>query len=348
MKTITKIMFGLFLLYIESNINAQTININSISNARQTGGYNGYTLDGQFMVDSRAKLLNQNNFGTSGIYPKSINIIDGYATSGSLTQISTVPINQIFFFGAFDLTNPTTQQFTTAEIDSLYNWSKRGGKLIIGASAKYATGYDPSVLNSKWGFDIILNSPNSFVPTTNGNNTDIFNGPFGTVFSANQGGGAQGYFDLMPTNSVVLAINGNGSPTLFMDCNTLDLIIADVDGYTSLGGITAGDSINNSQDRFWVNTIAFMDKLQPLPQITNNTNSLSIDSIYIGYQWYLDGNPIPNATSPTYNLAVSGYYQVEVIFNGGCSVKSDSTNIILNTKEIVKNNSIYIYPNPSI
>ena len=122
------------------------------------------------------------------------------------------------------------------KIDSLYSWSNRGGKLIIGSGVvSLLANYDASVLNSKWGFSYTHELPSGFIPTPIGLSTAIFNGPFGNITVATQGGAGQGYFHQIPTNSTVLATNANGGPTLVMDCNTLDLIIADVDGYTSLG-----------------------------------------------------------------------------------------------------------------
>lgn len=306
---------------------SQSTTIHSISWTRQSSGDNGYTLDGTVMTSSRAKLLNTNNFGISGTYSKTVSIFDGYGTTGSLAQISSVPINNIFFFGGFILNNPSTQQFTSEEVDSVYNWSKRGGKLIIAANPN-GFGYNLSILDSRWGFHDTLKSPSYLSPTIDGNNTDIFNGPFGTVSYATEGGSLQGYFDVIPANTKIFATDpNNGKPTLFMDCNTLDLIAADVDAYTSLSGISAGSAINNMQDIFWANTISFMDNLQPLPQITNSINNLSLNSSYNNYQWYLNGIPINGAVGPTYPTSESGNYFVEVIVNGGCKVKSNSITV---------------------
>jgi gliding motility-associated-like protein len=321
----TKHLF-LFFMCICANVNSQTININSIRTTRQTGGDQGYTLDGLHMLtSSRSKLLNQNSFGSSGIYPKSVSIHDAFSTSGSLSQIGIIPTDQIFFFGSFNLLNGTLQQFTIAEIDSLYNWSHRGGKLIIGTQPSVgAVGYDSRVLNSKWGFELTLTTANYFNPTTQGSNSDIFNGPFGIVSSAVQGAGSQGFFNLMPQNSIVLATGIDGSPTLIMDCNTLDLITADVDGYTLAGAVTVGNNINNVQDVFWANTIVFMDKLQPPPVITDSSNVLILNSVYNSYQWYLNDNAISSATNQRYTPTEKGNYTVEVTVNGGCNVKSES------------------------
>ncbi len=335
----------LILIGLCFNIHSQTINIHSITTSRQSNGDNGYTLDGLRMTPgARQKLLNPINFGVNGTYTKSVSIFDGYGTTGSLTQITNVPTDIIFFFGSFNQLDASTQQFTNAEIDSLYYWSKRGGKLIIASGIIFSSIYDASMLNSKWGYSWTQNSPNSFIPTSTGASTDIFNGPFGYVIAANQGAGAQGYFSQIPTNSSILATDNNGNPTLIMDCNTLDLIIADVDGYTDLGGISVGNSINNSQDKFWVNSIVFMDRLQPLPVLSNNSGMLSLNASYNDYQWYYDGNPISNDS--ILQTSGCGEYYTEVTLNGGCKILSDS--ITINSSSSVLNETVCnSYTSPS-
>lgn len=329
---------------------SQTINIHSISHNRQSNGGH-YTLDGAQMSSAgRLKLLSDTNFGTGGIYPKFVNIVDGYTTSNSLTQVFSLPNDNIFFFGTFDKSESTLIQFTSMEIDSLYNWSERGGKLIIcGSSSPF--GYNPAVLNSKWGFQISQLSPSTFVPNSVGLTTDIFNGPFGTISSANQGGLAQGYFSSLPNAVSIIATNGNNQPTIIMDCKTLDLIVADVDGYSSLdGSVSAGSAIINDQDKYLANTFVFMDKLQGLPTISVNGTNLSVQNIYNSYQWYKDDVAINGSTSNSVAVSEDGQYYVKVTVNGGCMVKSntitaDSTlgmqeNTLLNT-------TLKIYPNPS-
>ncbi|MFY9307442.1 MAG: gliding motility-associated C-terminal domain-containing protein [Bacteroidia bacterium] len=303
---------------------SQTVYINSISTSRQSNGDNGYTLDGLRMTaGSRPKLLNPNNFSLTGIYPKNVLIFDGYSTSGSLNTVSNIPLNNIFFFGSFNKNDISTQPFTLDEIDSLYNWSLRGGKLIIASGGSYSTFFDANILNSKWGYSYQSQNPCSFIPTSYGTGTDIFNGPFGNVIAANQGAAAQGYFNSVTTNSKILATDANGNATLFMDCNTLDLIISDVDGYTDLGGITSGATIINAQDKFWTNTIVFMDNLQPLPVITKVSNTLTLNSTYISYQWYLNNTPVIYNGNQSYNASENGNYYVEVTVNGGCTVRSN-------------------------
>lgn len=315
----------LSILIISSNTVAQNISIHSISTVRQPSGDNGYTLDGHLMNESgRKKLLNPNYFGENGIYNKSVTIFDGYGTTGSITSVSSIPKNSLFFFGSFNKNDPSTQSFTNAEIDSIYNWSVNGGKLIIASGGEWGPAFNSNLLNNKWGYAYIRQEPSPINPIFNGNNTDIFNGPFGIVTNAIQGGSAQGYFTQLTSNAIIYATDLYGNPTVFMDCNTLDLVVADIDVFTIFGGITPGDLLNNNQDRLLANTIVFMDKLQPKPKISaSNSNELSLNALYNNYQWFFNNAPLVGEVNPIFNAKEIGEYYAEVTVNGGCKVKSD-------------------------
>jgi hypothetical protein len=364
MKTTGQNKVGSLLLALFASVcmQAQLISLHSITAARNPNGLGaGYTLDGTTMTQSsRLKLLNPSNFGTAGTYSKTVSIVDAYGTSGSLSQVYTLPYSTLFFFAAFDKLDPATQAFTTAEVDSLYNWSVRGGKMIIcsGQTNPQQWGgppYDSRVLNQKWGILWNYENPVYLVPTPAGNATSIFNGPFGVVTGAYQGGAIQGYFDTTNTNTKVLAKSSNGKATLIMDCNTLDLVVGDVDAYTSLSGITSyTPTITSDQDKFWANTIAFMDQLQPLPVISNNNNLLGLNAAYVSYQWYYNNQPINGAVNATYSLSQTGVYRVEATLNGGCKWRSDSLMVTsISTvsalgpdEELQSGLAPVIYPNP--
>ncbi|MBC7862972.1 MAG: T9SS type A sorting domain-containing protein [Bacteroidia bacterium] len=345
MKKIFSITFALLALSIYS----QTLHVHSITHLRQTNG-GQYTLDGTLISGSgRMKLVSASNFGAGGVYPKSVTITDAYGTSNSIVPVVTFPYDDLFFFGAFDKFESTTIQFTNAEIDSLYNWSKRGGRVIICGSSG-DSGYNPAVLNSKWGFQITKVVPSSLVANTAGLATDIFNGPFGAIDSAQQGGTMQGYFSTMPANVSVLATDILNRPTMIMNCSTLDLIVADMDAFTSLSGsVTAGAGITNDQDKFFTNTFVFMDKLQPLPQITTGSATLSLNATFNAYQWYLNGSPVSGAINPTYTATDTGNYSVEVTFNGGCKQLTDPIHLttLQGISEIKTNNLLPLFPNPA-
>ena len=304
------------------DLGTEDIELHSITNARMSVGDVGYTLDGFQMVDSRVKLENSANFGPGGRYGKSIHITDGYGNSGDLTALNANPDISMFYFGIFDSGNPSLIPFTSAELDSLHDWSVRGGKLIIGAGAGVPElGFLPEILNSRWGFNLAWVdpgiAPTPVIPTTAGLSSLLFDGPFGKVSLANEGGYSQGYFSTIPADSVVLADNGQGRPTMFLDCKTLDLVVADGDIYTTLGGVSFGDGISTANDILWANTIAYMDALEDPPVITQNGNMFSTGD-YPGYQWYIDGDAIPGATGRTYTASAAGSYSVRVSMRCGC------------------------------
>jgi gliding motility-associated-like protein len=259
-----------------------------------------------------------------------VSIYDGYISPNSLISVSHLPKSNLFFFGAFDKMNGSLNQFTDPEIDALYQWSLGGGKLIIAESSRLygidGVIYDPSNLSSKWGFNIEQGSPSSINATNLGASTTIFNGVFGTISSVLQGGAAQGYFDVIPLNSSVLATDDEGRPTLILDCTTMDLIVTDVDAYTDFGAVTMGPNINNDQDIFWANTIAFMDQLDTVwtaPTLNVSSDTLSVASSFYQYQWYLNDEPIIGANDPQYITTQNGLYYAEVTLLGGCKSKSN-------------------------
>lgn len=339
-------------LFISLLLNAQTqiINLHSVKNNREAFTSGGYTLDGARMITSRAKLTYPNNFGTHGTYPKSVVITDNYELYGSLSQVVSLNNNEIFFFGNFN--KITYNNFQTQEINDLYNWSLNGGKMIIAAGfVDFTFNNNYEILDNRWGFKTTTKSPSYIIPNSDGNNTDIFNGPFGIVLEALQGGYIQGYFSTYPPNSKILGIDITGSPTLIMDCNTLDLITADVDVFTDLGGISNSGIglINNYQDKFWANTIVFMDKLQPLPIVTQNNNEVSVQPVFLEYQWYFNDIAIPNANSSTLVMIDTGAYKVEVKFNGGCKKMSSiiNYNSLATDKYFSYESNLILYPNPA-
>lgn len=346
-------MFILILASIVVNINvyAQSINIHSITTTRMSGGDNGYTLNGSHMNSSSApKLWRTINFSATGTYPKKVSIINGYGNSNDLAGISNVGNIDLFFFGGFEKNNSSLIQFTNAELDSLYNWSMNGGKMIIYSAASNNPSFnaDFDILNSRWRFDV-SNQGNTLInPTSAGLASLIFNGPFGSVSSANQGGSIQGYFNLTPANSIILGEDGSGKPTLLLDCNTLDLIIADGDAYNDLGNVTGGPTISSQNDIFWANTIAYMDTLESQPVITQNGDSLFVGA-YGSYQWFMNGDSILGATSSSYKMVANGSYYVEVSLDCGCD--NVGSNVISSNNVGINESSplfaqFSVYPNP--
>ncbi len=85
------------------------------------------------------------------------------------------------------------------------------------------------------------------------------------------------------------------------------------------------------------------------PIITINIKTLSTTATYRQYQWLLDGEAIPGATSREYQVLKNGIYQVQVTDANGCSALSDEypvTNFNLVDEEGIVEN-VVVYPNPT-
>lgn len=215
------------------------------------------------MPDIRAKSLNLAEFGAGGTYPDSVIILDDWIGSNSLTTVTTLPTEDIFFFGMFNRAEPSLVDFTPAELDSLHAWSMRGGRVIIGAHATFTNfgSFHPDVLNSRWGFDVAPGGYETLEPTQAGIASGVYDGPFGTITSAPEGGSIRGYFSVLPPGAVVLGVSSSGLPTMFLDCETRDIVFSDSDVFTVLGQASIGPDVQNDPDRLWANMIVFMHEL---------------------------------------------------------------------------------------
>lgn len=86
----------------------------------------------------------------------------------------------------------------------------------------------------------------------------------------------------------------------------------------------------------------------PVPTVTQFATVLT-SSATTNIQWYLNGNPIPGATSPTYDMSLSGAGSYTVMVTDpatGCT--SESTPVIYTgINESLAEAGILIYPNPA-
>jgi choice-of-anchor B domain-containing protein len=65
------------------------------------------------------------------------------------------------------------------------------------------------------------------------------------------------------------------------------------------------------------------------------------------YQWYFNGNLIPDATDESYTPTENGDYSVQIIDDNGCEVASAAVNVLLNAvQDVVLSNGFLLYPNP--
>lgn len=69
--------------------------------------------------------------------------------------------------------------------------------------------------------------------------------------------------------------------------------------------------------------------------------------LFVSFQWYLNGQPIPGATDSVYVVTTSGDYKVEVTDANGCMGFSSTQTIIFSGLKPVFRNDISIVPSPA-
>ena len=82
--------------------------------------------------------------------------------------------------------------------------------------------------------------------------------------------------------------------------------------------------------------------------ILANGNDLTVDPPGNGYQWFLNGDPIPGSTDITYTAIESGNYHVEYIGPNGCPTITDLLEFTLQIgiDELSLFENLEVYPNP--
>ncbi|GIV30018.1 MAG: hypothetical protein KatS3mg028_1084 [Bacteroidia bacterium] len=84
------------------------------------------------------------------------------------------------------------------------------------------------------------------------------------------------------------------------------------------------------------------------PTVSANGATLTCNPSAAGYQWYLNGSPIPGATSQTYVATQNGYYSVWISNGSGCQSSSSSVYVtVTDVKNVAVSYGIKITPNPA-
>src|SRR3989339_166854 len=91
----------------------------------------------------------------------------------------------------------------------------------------------------------------------------------------------------------------------------------------------------------------FLVEISPAKPIITRYRNTFTASEAAGYQWYLNGNPIPDATQQMYEITEAGIYNVVVFDNDSCTNESDSIDAIVGVEELnYSTNSVSVHPNP--
>ena len=88
----------------------------------------------------------------------------------------------------------------------------------------------------------------------------------------------------------------------------------------------------------------------PTPHINKVYNYLVCDWGFYDYQWYLNGVPIPNSNFIKWNAVDTGYYQVQLINEWGCTNISDSLEVTFLYQiglEEAHWSEVILFPNPT-
>jgi outer membrane protein OmpA-like peptidoglycan-associated protein len=249
--------FWFILILINTyELEAQPIRVCYVPDNRAIFQDRGYAFDGRLMRNSVApKILNARYFGSNGVVPCGLELI----------PLTENPINKaairahdcsVIFLGLFY--DPVVQNvITLTEIQAVRDWSMAKTENVVIVPELHAT---------SWYYEHLTSSIRRNVPTPNGLAGKIFNGPFGRISDFNQGGHSVGYFK--GGNGMALASDTEGRPTIFLDITTNDIMLADVDLLTSLGGISDGKSLTNKADSLMANFWAYVCELakKPVPE----------------------------------------------------------------------------------
>ena len=322
----TKLAFAALLFFVagmqqvQAQYNTTTIKIGSVANSRWN---DGYTFGGQYMSDTKLKLENPANFGTGGTVSNPITITQDFAVYGSINATSLAPYD-VLFIGY----TATPNGLTAAEINAIKTWTLQAGKVVIVAEQPISGG---NPLSAAYGYP--TNNVGYAMPTvaTAADATTIqaFSGPFGTIATAAQAGGAQGTF---PTGcfSTVFGRDANGKATLIFDAPTRDILLADGDYLTNLSGaVSFGNAVSTAQDKFIVNIFAWAVRQVLAPGVAQNniratasctgtgvgtitfTSPIGNSSGGAGFPYsYSIDNGVTYQASPTFNNVSNGTYTI--------------------------------------
>jgi hypothetical protein len=92
-------------------------------------------------------------------------------------------------------------------------------------------------------------------------------------------------------------------------------------------------------------TLNLFKRKQYIPKVISiNFATLSADTVYRNYQWYLNRIQLNNETNRTINVSQQGVYDISVVNFQGC--RANSWDDLLSVDDVVLN-AIQVYPNPN-
>ena len=214
-----------------------------------------YSLDGNHMENALTlKLLADQNFGPTGTVDCDLEL-KRLEDVSSPQAINDCGCDMVFITNSF--VNPSTLTVNwdatfmpTEVLETIYTWSLECDNNLVIVSQNEA---------NHWGYTLQNANANPNTPVAGTSLNVIFDGPFGSLPSFNQGGGYQGVFTGTPSSGTeILANDANGNATVALDIATNDLVIGDVGIFCSngVGDVSSGAGINNNNDILVCNIFA--------------------------------------------------------------------------------------------
>ncbi|MEM9887929.1 MAG: DUF11 domain-containing protein [Bacteroidota bacterium] len=205
-------------------------------------------INGGNMTFTDNKLENPANFGPTGTYKVTFNLVE--ITPANITVSNLVNQGcQIFQFGLNGSDrDDLPSNVTNTQLNALYNWSLLSPQNVV---------FGFQGLIRQWSDHLPVNGTTNPTQATNTGRA-IFTGPFGTVSGFNQAGTYQGIFQ--PGNDPFCSImqDAVGGIVGLIDLATQDIFVADVGLFSETGALTSNNGISSTSDIMLANVYAFM------------------------------------------------------------------------------------------
>lgn len=271
-----------------------------------------YTFDGNNMQGVRQKLANMANFGPNGISTCDVETLPlvNINTPQDITDLEC----DVVYIGSF-YTN--LADITTTTLDPNF----------LGAIREWSTICDENLTilfqgeSTAWGYEIVNENVNPNVAGSI-NTPNIFDGPFGSLTTFNQGGSFQANFSQVPNTGIsILAEDALGRPTVVLDHFTNDLLLADVGIMCNTAGeVSISPNINNNNDILACNVLALGCEIAGVASFTEQNVFICENASFT----LPDGDVVNSAGQYTSTLVSSGDCDSIIITNVAFSIPQDS------------------------
>lgn len=141
-------------------------------------------------------------------------------------------------------------------------------------------------------------------------------------------------------DSVMLDAGSGYDTYLWSNGDTTQTTTVQVDGSYSVSGTSGGCPFGSDTVDVSISSLQV--------SITANGTELSVDAGFVSYQWFINGNPIPGATSNSYTATSHGNYAVQVTDATGCTGSATLEFTLPDgINDVGVDVPFTIYPNPS-